>query len=47
MTKKSRQQFTYLENKKLSKKGKVFVIIFKGLSLEQINQFFWKVRAQL
>ena len=42
MTKKSRQKFKYLENEKSFKmKQKAFFIIFKGLSLKQIKQFYF------
>ena len=41
MTKKSRQKFKYIENEKAFKmKQKVFLKIFKGLSLKQIKKFF-------
>ena len=28
-------------------KQKAFFIVFKGLSIKQITQFFWKVRVRL
>ena len=44
MTKKLRQKFKYLESEKILRafdiKQKSFFIIFKGLSLKQIKQFF-------
>ena len=48
MNKKSRQNFKYFENEKsFPDEGKVFFIIFKGLSVKQIKKIFWKVRVQL
>ena len=36
----------YLENKRAFKvKLKAFFIIFKGFSLKQITEFFWRMRA--
>ena len=43
-TKKSRQKFKFLENKKSFQE---FFINFKELSLKQTKQIFWKMRARL
>ena len=46
MTKNSRQKFNYLENEKsYNVKEEAFLIIFKGLSLEQIKTFFLEVES--
>ena len=42
MTKKSRQKFKYLEN--IQDEIKSIFHPFKGLSMKQATQFFWKVR---
>ena len=48
MNKKSRQNYKYFENEKsFPDEGKVFFIIFKGLSVKQIKKIFWKVGVQL
>ena len=42
MTEKSRQKFKNLENEKSFKLKESIFMIFKGLSLKQIKQFFWE-----
>ena len=42
MTEKSRQKFKNLENEKSFKLKESIFMIFKGLSLKQVKQFFWE-----
>ena len=48
LTKKSRQILDVLRTKRtLKMKEKALLIIYKGLPLKQIKQFFWEVRVRL
>ena len=48
MNKNSWQKPKYLENRKsFEDEMKSFFILFKGLSMKEIKEIFWKVRVEL